>query len=249
MHNFKNRIHNSSKTAKIILANDYINNKKMLHNIINNINVLGDYLCGVKINFHVILPMCPKDLIKINKNAHKLNLQSIADIKLNDIFDTNKIVIKLLHELEFDAVIVNPIMGSKNLGDTTNFAHDYNMGIISICHLSSLHSSLLYDSKITFENKTEVLHELFLNLAIKNNVDGVVIGATFPNIITNCKNIIKNKLDIYSPGIGIQGGNVNKAISAGADFLIVGRTIMHSQNQINTVTKIKSEIENTSNLR
>jgi orotidine-5'-phosphate decarboxylase len=40
------------------------------------------------------------------------------------------------------------------------------------------------------------------------------------------------KLDIYSPGIGTQGGNTKKAISNGSDFVIVGRTILNSKDPV-----------------
>ena len=38
-------------------------------------------------------------------------LQTIADIKLNDIGNTNKVTTEHLWNLGFDAVIANPIMG------------------------------------------------------------------------------------------------------------------------------------------
>ena len=64
-------------------------------------------------------------------------------------------------------------------------------------------------------------------------------GATFPEIIQYCKNKIKGKLDIYSPGIGTQGGSVNQVLSAGTNYLIVGRTIINSKNPIETAKTLK----------
>jgi orotidine-5'-phosphate decarboxylase len=76
------------------------------------------------------------------------------------------------------------------------------------------------------------LYRLFLKWAIINKVDGIIVGGTFPKIIKNCKNITGKKLDIYSPGIGTQGGNAKKAISNGSDFVIVGRTILNSKDPV-----------------
>jgi len=247
MCNFKHRIYSSSQTNKIILANDYVNNENLLEKIIKNINTMHDYLCGIKINFHVLLHLNTNELITINKTAHKFNLQSIADIKLNDIFDTNKTVIKKLHDLEFDAVIVNPIIGSKNLENTINLAHDYDIGVIAICHMSYLHSSLLYDYKIVSRNKNIRMYEFFLKLSMAKNADGVIIGATFPNIIKKCKSITGNKIDVYSPGIGTQGGNASETISSGANFVIVGRTVISSKNPLYILKNLKSEIDNCFN--
>lgn len=247
MNSFKNRISRASYFNKIILANDYVGSTNLFENTIKNINTMHDYLCGIKINFHILLHLDTHAIIKINKTAHELHLQSIADIKLNDILDTNKTVIKKLRDLEFDAVIVNPIIGSKNLGNTIDLAHDYDMGIITLCHVSSLHSSL-YDYKIVTQNQNIDLYEFFLKLSMTNNADGIIVGATFPNIIKQCKDITNNKLDVYSPGIGTQGGSISKAISSGANFVIVGRTIINSRNPLTSIKKLKLEIDRSFNL-
>ena len=62
-----------------------------------------------------------------------------------------------------------------------------------------------------------------------------------PKIISECKKITGKKLDIYSPGIGKQGGNAKKAIVNGSDFLIVGRTILNSKNPVRTVKQLLSD--------
>ena len=50
--------------------------------------------------------------------------------------------------------------------------------------------------------------------------------------------LMEKKLDIYSPGVGTQGGSVKKAIANGSDFLIVGRTILGSKNPVRTATQL-----------
>ncbi|MEM3170697.1 MAG: orotidine 5'-phosphate decarboxylase, partial [Candidatus Nitrosotenuis sp.] len=56
------------------------------------------------------------------------------------------------------------------------------------------------------------------------------VGATFPKMIQYCEQKSKGKLDIYSPGIGTQGGDVQKTLAAGSDYLIVGRSILNSKD-------------------
>jgi len=82
---------------------------------------------------------------------------------------------------------------------------------------------------------------MFLKWAISNNADGIIVGATFPKIVNDCKKIAGKKLDIYSPGIGKQGGNAKKAIANGSNFLIVGRTILDSRNPARTVIQLLSD--------
>ena len=57
-------------------------------------------------------------------------------------------------------------------------------------------------------------------------------------IIKSCKKISGKKLDVYSPGIGTQGGNARKAITNGSDFLIVGRTILSSKNPVRAAKQL-----------
>ena len=89
MTKFSKRIKTSSKTSSIILANDYSNRiPKLESKTIQNIKSLHEYICGIKINYHLLLKLGNKEIQKINKTAHNYGLQSIADIKLNDIGNT-----------------------------------------------------------------------------------------------------------------------------------------------------------------
>ena len=241
MTKFKTRIRQSSRDSRIILANDYdIRNEKLVSQTIKNIKTLHNYLCGIKLNFHLLLPLGKNDIIKITKTAHKYGLQTIADIKLNDIGNTNLITTKTLWDFGFDAVIVNPIMGLSNLKKIITSAHRCNKGVITLCHMSAPEAKMSYDMNVRLSNnsKTISLHQLFLKWAIASKADGIIVGATFPKIIRECKKITGKKLDIYSPGIGTQGGDANQATRNGSDFLIVGRTILNSKNPIDTAKQI-----------
>jgi len=241
MTKFKTRILKSSTQSRIILANDYDpRDKKLVSQTILNIKILHKYLCAIKLNFHLLLPLGKKEIVRINKTAHKYGLQTIADIKLNDIGDTNEITTKTLWNFGFDAVIVNPIMGPKSLKKIVTEAHRQDKGVIALCHMSAPEAKLSYDINVKLTKKSKVipLYQLFLKWAISNKVDGIIAGATYPKIINYCKKISGKKLDIYSPGIGTQGGSVKKAITSGSDFLIVGRTILNSKNPADTAKQL-----------
>ena len=237
MATFKTRLSQiSKKNGKIILANDYdssVNNLEM--KTIQNIKKLHPYLCGIKLNFHLLLPLGLKEISKINKTAHNYGLQTIADIKLNDIGNTNKVTTEHLWNLGFDAVIVNPIMGLDSLKQLVKDSHKENKGVITLCHMSAPEAKLSYDMEIRMGKKQQ-LYQLFLDWAIASKVDGIVVGATFPEIIRYCNKKTGTKLDIFSPGIGTQGGSAKEVISAGTDYLIIGRTILNDKNPV-TVSK------------
>ena len=243
MSRFRKRIKNSSRKSRIILANDLDDrNVNTLENkTINNIKKLHEHLCAIKLNFHVVLPLGYHSLAKINHIAHDAGLQAIADIKLNDIGNTNKITTQRLWKCGFDAVIVNPIMGPKNLKELVTSAHSGGYGIITLVHMSHPGAKSGYglDVRSPKTGKMQKLHELFLKWSYYSNVDGIVVGATVPKIISQSSKIAKGKFEIYSPGIGTQGGDARKVLRAGANYLIVGRTILNSKDPILEAKKLE----------
>lgn len=240
MATFKTRLSQiSKKNGKIILANDYdssVNN--LTAKTIHNIKTLHPYLCGIKLNFHLLLPLSFKEISKINKTAHNYGLQTIADIKLNDIGNTNTVTTEHLWNLGFDAVIANPIMGLDSLKKLVKSSHKENKGVITLCHMSAPEAKLSYDMEINM-GKKQKLYQLFLDWAIASKVDGIVVGATFPEIIRYCHKKSGTKLDIFSPGIGTQGGSAKNVLSAGTDYLIVGRTIINDKNPVSVSKELQ----------
>ena len=83
------------------------------------------------------------------------------------------------------------------------------------------------------------LYQLFLKYSITNKVDGIIVGATYPKIIKYCNKKSSGNLNIYSPGIGTQGGKIKDVINAGSNFLIVGRTILNAKNPARTAEEIQ----------
>ena len=242
--NFRTRIKKSSAgKSKIILANDLdkISIGNLENKTIKNIKTLNKFLCAVKLNFHLILPLGLKNLEKINRVVHDTGLQTIADIKLNDIGNTNMVVAERLWEAGFDAIIVNPIMGPENLENLVKSAHKHDKGIISLVHMSHPGAKLGYGLSVkpTESKKLSKLHELFLDWSYALGVDGIVVGATIPEIIESCHEKVKNRCDIYSPGVGTQGGDPTRTLQAGADYLIVGRTILNARDPVKEAKKLQ----------
>jgi orotidine-5'-phosphate decarboxylase len=240
MATFKTRLSQISKiNGNVILANDYdISVKNLETKTIQNIKKLHPFLCGIKLNFHLLLPLSSKEIIKINKTAHRYGLQTIADIKLNDIGNTNRVTTEHLWNLGFDAVIANPIMGLDSLKNLVKSAHKNQKGVITLCHMSAPEAKLSYDMEVKMTKKQQ-LYQLFLNWALTAKVDGIVVGATFPKIIQYCSKQAGKNLSIFSPGVGTQGGSANEVISSGTNYLIVGRTILNSKTPIDIAKELQ----------
>jgi orotidine-5'-phosphate decarboxylase len=78
-------------------------------------------------------------------------------------------------------------------------------------------------------------------LAVLVDAAGVVAPATRPERIRLVRSVIGDRT-IISPGVGIQGGSALEAILAGADYLIVGRSIIDADDPKENAESIISEI-------
>lgn len=241
--NFLERIRESMERNKsrIVLALDTTDASK----VYRMIDVLAEHICSIKLNMHLILPLDIDGLKGINEHAHSKGLQSIADIKLNDIPNTNVYAIEHLHNAGFDALTLNPIIGYSALHDAVSNLHARGMGAIALVYMSHASAQDTYGMGIRYEHKgytIDRLYMLFLAWAVECNADGVIIGATRPNIVRECKEYIASRganTTIFSPGVDAQGGDARLAIESGSEYIIVGRSIIGADNPVDKVLRLK----------
>jgi len=244
--NFPARIKESSNKHKsrIVLALDlnYTDRDNAIIFAKNNINLLKEYICAVKINFHLLLPLDFYSEVKeVIDLAHSYDLQAIADLKLNDIGNTNEIALSHLWLGGFDAATVSSFIGFDGLRDAISNAHEKNNGIISLLYMSHKSAADTYGLKIIDPKSGKTIHmyELFLNWVEELNADGIIVGATVPEVIKQCSDRIKNSVLIFSPGIGRQGGDARNALANGSDYLIIGRSILESNEPDKEAAKLR----------
>src|ERR687895_2544065 len=179
---FRNRIEQSSKlkNSRIVLSIDPIQSSQPKRFAMKSIKHLQHTICAVKLNFHLILPLSKSDLSEVNKLAHLYRLQSIADIKLNDISNTNQIAIQYLLEMGFDSVIVNPIMGREALRSAVKQTHESNCGVIALVYMSHRGAKDCYGADVISQRTKRIIrmYKHFLNMTNDAGVDGIVVGAT-----------------------------------------------------------------------
>jgi orotidine-5'-phosphate decarboxylase len=248
---FKARIREISEAKKsdIVLALDPpYGTKNIFDYVMGKIELLSYYSCAIKLNFHVILPLSSTELKKITKSAHDNDLQVIADLKLNDIFDTNKVVIQHLASIGFDSAILNPFIGKNSLISITQYAHSLKFGIIALVYMSHPEAVEGYGALIqsksnhTKESNSIPLYRSFYNNSVTADVDGVVIGGNRLDVIKEFSHGKTIHLPIYSPGLITQGGNVQKALTSGTNYLIIGRAILESNSPVTTIRTIQDSV-------
>jgi orotidine-5'-phosphate decarboxylase len=237
---FRERIDicSNNKRSKIVLALDPLYRTDLVEFVKMIIILLERYICAIKINFHLILPLSFSQMSEINDLIHSYQLQSIADIKLNDIARTNEVAIEYLLKMGFDAVIVNPFMGREALQAAVDQAHKNQGGVIALIYMS--HPGANYGFNINIMNRNATMYKLFLEYAYECQVDGIVVGATQINVLKEISS--QKQVPIYSPGFGLQGGNIQQAAKNGTDYFIIGSLIIRSTNPVNVVKEIQHQI-------
>jgi len=234
----------SIKRSRIILALD-LTHKSNLHSALTTISLLEGCICAIKLNFHLILPLSGSELSEVNRLVHSYGLQSIADIKLNDIPSTNKIAISHLLHMGFDAITVNPFIGEAGLRAVVGQAHGLKGGIIALVYMSHVGARLGFGINfLASNNQVTSLYQKFFQDAMACRVDGVIVGANRLKILKEIS-LKKDGIPIYSPGLGTQGGNIKKAAISGADYFIIGRSIIDSKDPLKTAKSLQHQIELT----
>jgi orotidine-5'-phosphate decarboxylase len=244
---FANRINDirRQKSSNIVLAVDPTYEVENLFDYVCHIiDQVQDYICAIKLNFHVILPLSKIELKKITQVAHESNLQIIADLKLNDIFDTNQITIKNLSSLGFDSVIINPFIGKISLKSAVDYAHSLNFGIISLVYMSHADAIEGYGASLSIptenykSNKSKPVYRMFYDISKSVGVDGIVVGGNRLDILKELRTEDNVNPPIYSPGIITQGGDIKRALESGSTYLIIGRAIVNSDSPLNRAKDI-----------
>ena len=213
------------------MALDLVLKSDLSNHLYKIVGLLESGLCAVKFNFHVIVPLGQDEMTKIIQFCHSCDIQVIADIKLIDIPSTNEIALKCLIEEGFDAVIANPIIGRLEIIELAKKAHLLGAGILALIYMSHPGASQtygipVYDKSQENGNRRMPLYKLLLRYSKEAGVDGLIVGATRPDIIREIA--LSKPAPIFSPGLGRQGGNISKASQYGIDYFIIGRSITQS---------------------
>jgi orotidine-5'-phosphate decarboxylase len=237
------------KESNIVLALDFpyekSENRQTLYKKAEKIiDTVHPYVCAVKFNHHLTLPLgIFNGVQKLLEKAHEKELPTIMDCKVNDIGSTNHVIAEYYYEAGFDALIANPFVGwEEGLKPIFEVAKKQGKGVILLTYMSHKGASEGYGQTVvdTESGKKTLQYMVFAKKALKWDADGVVVGATYPEKIKEVHTILGGKIPIYSPGVGVQGGEIESAIKAGATYLIVGRAITLSENPAETAERIRN---------
>ncbi len=225
------------KFKRVFLALD--TNK--LNEAIKITSLLYKDLAGIKIGKEMFSSYGPE----IIKKFKKFKLPIFLDLKFHDIPTTVYKAVKAInlfkpnylsiHSLGGDEMIQAAVKGSK-----------YTK-ILSVQLLSHLDKSSIEKIGISISLKSEI--KKLINIALKNNVHGLILAPKDLEIISKLK---KNNIEIFVPGIRSKQNKKDEhkrfldpttAIKKGATYIIIGRPITKSKNPKKTLTLINEEIK------
>lgn len=235
--------------SKIVLAFDLRirDREKLFVNSLQTLKLLAPHICAVKINRHLVLPLglhpSVKRLIRV---AHDLEVPVIMDCKLNDIGATNHEIARHYFEAGFDALTANPFVGWEGgLEPVFTLARASDKGVILLVYMSHRGAGEGYGQTVVDSRtgRKRLQYLVFAEKAVEWGADGVVVGATYPGKIREVNQVLQNRIPIYSPGIGVQGGALTAVVEAGASYFIVGRSILLAPDPVAAVKALKKQSE------
>jgi orotidine-5'-phosphate decarboxylase len=183
---------------------------------------------AVKVGYPLVLATG----LEIIKELAKL-APIIADFKVADIPNTNRLICDQVFQAGADAVIVQGFTGRDSLEACLEVASEYGKDVFVV-------------SEMSHPGGTEYLGpvaEAIATMAAEAGAFGIVAPATRPERVKKIRKIIGDKLTIISPGVGAQGGKASDVISAGADWVIVGRSIYSAESPKEAACKVAEEIK------
>ena len=136
----------------------------------------------------------------------------ILDAKRGDIGSTaEQYAREVFDRYNADAVTVNPYMGFDTLEPYLNHT---DKGVIILCRTSNPGAGDIQDLEVRGEKIYQIVARKAVNEWNKNHNVLLVVGATYPEELKEIR-LIVGDLPLLVPGIGAQGGDVERAVSNG----------------------------------
>jgi orotidine-5'-phosphate decarboxylase len=153
----------------------------------------------------------------------------ILDAKRADIGSTNEGYVKFAFDyLGADAITLHPYLGKEALKP---FLERKDKGCIILCRTSNPGSGELQDLVTAGRPLYQVIAEKVSREWNDNDNCALVVGATYPDELATVRQMVGD-MPLLVPGIGAQGGDLEKTVKAGVDIHKTGAVITASRSII-----------------
>jgi orotidine-5'-phosphate decarboxylase len=197
--------------AELILALDITVKKKALAVAA----ACSPYIDAVKLGYPLILS-CGLSVVR---ELEDLDLPLIADFKVADIPNTNRLITEQVFDAGFASIICHGFTGADSVQACVDIAADYGGACFVVAEMSHPGATSFFHGGAA---------EKMAALAMECGADGVIAPATRPERLDIFRKIV-GKRKILSPGVGTQGGDA-ATIAKIVDGIIVGRAIYEAED-------------------
>jgi orotidine-5'-phosphate decarboxylase len=206
------------------------------------IEATSDLVCAYKPNgaFYECLGPAGWEILIETAKSIPAHIPLILDFKRGDIGNTSKMYARAAFDIMgADAVTVSPYMGSDSIQPFLDYREN---GVFILCLTSNPSSAELQKKIILLDDPPSVEQmtpqskartfaeffnasttELYLHVATlatewnKNDNVGLVVGATTISELEAVRKKVGDNMPILIPGVGAQGGDLERAIEAGSN--------------------------------
>lgn len=180
------------------------------------INATKDTVCAYKLNmaFYEVLGKNGIELLEKTINYIPDDIVIILDGKRNDINSTARFYAKSLFEIfEADAVTINPYLGFDGIKPFLDYKEKCSF---ILCRTSNKSARDLQDIKSDNIPLYQIVANKIKDWNINKNC-GAVVGATYINELKIIREILGEDIPLLIPGIGKQGGDIEKTVKFGTN--------------------------------
>jgi len=153
----------------------------------------------------------------------------LADLRTSEIPNTTRLIVDQVAKTGASGIITQGFVGEDSVRAAVEAAGAAEVFVIT---------EMSHPGGATF---TAPHAEEMARIAMRAGAAGIVAPATRPARVRALRAIVGSKL-ILAPGVGSQGGTASDAITAGADAVIVGRSIYEAKDPAAAAREIAEEI-------
>jgi orotidine-5'-phosphate decarboxylase len=197
--------------AELILALD-LTERKQARKIAKT---CAPHIDAIKLGYPLILS-CGLDFAE---ELGDLDLPLIADFKVADIPNTNRLIAEQVFDTGFASIICHGFTGKDAVQACVDVAADYGGACFVVAEMSHPGATAFFHGGAA---------EKIAELAMECGADGIIAPATRPERVRTLRRIVGNR-KILSPGVGAQGGDA-AAVARIVDGIIVGRAIYGAED-------------------
>jgi orotidine-5'-phosphate decarboxylase len=197
--------------AELILALDVTERKQAL----TIAKSCAPHLDAIKLGYPLILS-CG---LSFATEFEEFDLPLIADFKVADIPNTNRLIAEQVFDAGFSSIICHGFTGKDAVQACVDVAADYGGACFVVAEMSHPGAPLFFHGGAA---------EKIAGHAMECGADGIIAPATRPERVKALRKIVGSR-KILSPGVGAQGGDA-AVVAKIVDGIIVGRAIYEAED-------------------